>query len=91
MPRSGRVPPSCMTKAQRVVRRYVFEDGISEPGIAGEQQVSLRLDKRPFAVDRSCSLASGNSLARSSVASQRSIDRPPIGFQQWARRRLRRG
>ena len=34
-----------------MVRRFLLEHGIAEPGIGGEQQVPLGLDKRPLAVD----------------------------------------
>jgi hypothetical protein len=33
-----------------LVRRFLLEHGLAEPGIAGEQQVPLGLDQRPLAV-----------------------------------------
>ena len=36
---------------QRVVRRVLLEHGVAQPGVAREQQVSLRLDQGPLVVD----------------------------------------
>ena len=59
-------------KAQRVVGRLLLENRVAEPGVAGEEQMPLRLHEGPFTVDPLVQRDSGNRLAPAIAASQSS-------------------